>query len=166
MTKRKRDIFTVIKSINNWFEASEHNATASEDHEGEVCCHGTIGTSAASVTTNGWTAEGVESGNDTEPPTCTSDSTEPGNRSEVGGHPVACPEAALPLAVVIGYVTGPEYSQGSGSNKGGQANGYKPGNADEGTSEAPGPVAAVEGERDLTIPAFWRILADTGYDVW
>ena len=154
MTKRKRDIFTVIKSINNWFEASEHNATASEDHEGEISCLGTIGTPAASVTINGWTVEGVESGNDTEPSTCTSDNTKPGNQSEVEGHPVPCPEVAQPLAVVTGYVTGSGYSQGSGSDEGGQVNGYKPGNADKGTSEVPGLVAAVGGERDLTIPAF------------
>ena len=32
MTKRKRDIFTVIKSINNWFESSEHCTNPSFDH--------------------------------------------------------------------------------------------------------------------------------------
>ena len=33
MTKRKRDIFTVIESINNWFEASEHYTNLPSDHE-------------------------------------------------------------------------------------------------------------------------------------
>ena len=32
MTKRKRDIFTVIESINNWFESSEHCTNPSFDH--------------------------------------------------------------------------------------------------------------------------------------
>ena len=32
MTRRKRDIFTVIESINNWFEASEHCTNPSLDH--------------------------------------------------------------------------------------------------------------------------------------
>ena len=34
MTKRKRDVFTIIISINNWFEASEHYTNSTADHEG------------------------------------------------------------------------------------------------------------------------------------
>ena len=34
MTKRKRDVFTVIESINNWFEASKHYTNPTPDLEG------------------------------------------------------------------------------------------------------------------------------------
>ena len=33
MNKRKRDIFTVIESVNNWFEVGEHSADPTPDHE-------------------------------------------------------------------------------------------------------------------------------------
>ena len=36
MTKRKRDIFTVIESINNWFEANEHCTDFPPDNEGSA----------------------------------------------------------------------------------------------------------------------------------
>lgn len=36
MNKRKRDIFTVIESVYNWFEAGDHSTDPTTDHEG-VC---------------------------------------------------------------------------------------------------------------------------------
>ena len=67
MTKRKRDIFTVIESINNWFEASEHSSIPTEDHQVAPIYPGPINAPSTKVTTNGWTAEGLDSGNDAEP---------------------------------------------------------------------------------------------------
>ena len=57
MTKRKRDIFTVIESINNWFEAIEPNTNTSEGPEGEAVGLGAIGTSSDHITTHSGVAE-------------------------------------------------------------------------------------------------------------
>lgn len=57
MTKWKRDIFTVIDSINNWFEASAHNTSPLEDPEGDANHLENSSTSADQVTAKGLVAE-------------------------------------------------------------------------------------------------------------
>ncbi len=47
------------------------------------------------------------------------------------------------------------------SHEGPQPAGYSPG-----TEEITGPDPGSEEEKELTIAAFWRLLADAGYDVW
>ena len=39
MPKRKRDIFTVIESINDWFEASEQDTHSYSEYEGVSSGH-------------------------------------------------------------------------------------------------------------------------------
>ena len=67
MTKRKRDIFIVIESINNWFKANEHYTNPTEDHEGVPSYPEPISDPVGSVTVNDWAAECLEPSNDTEP---------------------------------------------------------------------------------------------------
>ena len=67
MTKRKRDIFTIIESINNWLEASEPTTNTIEGSEGDTGNLGTIRTSSDSITTNGWVVEGVGPDNNAKP---------------------------------------------------------------------------------------------------
>ena len=66
MTKRKREIFTVIESINNWFEASDsinHKAESSEEGAGWIA---TKDTPFESTTTIDCGVEEVSSDHHTE----------------------------------------------------------------------------------------------------
>lgn len=60
MTKRKRDIFTVIESINNWFEASEPAANAPEGLGKEASNPRISGTSSDPTTNPSVTADLTE----------------------------------------------------------------------------------------------------------
>ena len=174
MTKRKRDIFTVIESINNRFEASEHYASPIEDHKGSPSCLGPLNTQATKVTTNGWTAEGLDSGNDAEPWTkdihvasnYTSDNTDIRTQSEVAVSSATRSKADSQLAGRIGEGTDPEDSPGVCSDGGSPADGHNPVSGDDDINEPPVTGTEVQGEGDLTLTSFWRVLADVGYDVW
>ena len=164
MTKRKRDIFTVIESINNWFEASEHNTSTSEDPEGNV--NHLVANSASSdrLTVNGLSAETSRPADTLVPcaealhvsshPNCTS--IGPGPQSEVADRLIPASEASYLSAAEVGHVPTTD-----DSHEGAQPAGYSPG-----TGEITGPSPGAEDERELTIAAFWRLLADAGYDVW
>ena len=67
MTKRKRDIFTVIESINNWFEASEPCTNSTADHEGVSSGPEHISDLGTSIMVNGWAAERPEPVSAAEP---------------------------------------------------------------------------------------------------
>ena len=146
MTKHKRDIFTVIESINNWFEASEPttNTKGSEVAIGNL---GTIDTSSDSIMTNGWVVEGVGPDNDAEPWTEAVQlasnrnhrGTDLGLKAEVAASSIPKPKVSTQWAAVPGSVPGPKVSQGNGDREGGQANGYPQGTVDEGTSDITGP---------------------------
>ena len=174
MTKRKRDIFTVIESINNWFEASEPTTNTFEGPEGDTGCLGTIGTSSDHLTTNGWDAEGAGSDNDSEPwteaaqvaPNHTHEGTGLRPRSEVAASSSPSPKVSPPLTAETGCIPGPEDRQRGCNREGVQATGYHPDAVGESTSEITGPSIEPGEERDLPINAFWRVLADAGYDVW
>ena len=169
MTKRKRDIFTVIESINNWFEANKHDTNTSEDPEGNA--NHLVASSASSdpVTVNGLNAKISRSADTLElcaealhvssHPSCTS--TGPGPQSEVADCLIPASEASYPSAVGAGYVPATEGSPRDSSHEGAQPTGYSPG-----TGETTGPGPRAEEERELVIAAFWRLLADAGYDVW
>ena len=174
MTKRKRDIFTVIESINNWFEASDPTTNTTEDPKGDTGNLGTIGTSSDSITTNGWVVEGAGPDNDAEPwaeavqlgSNHTHGGTDLGLEAEVAASSILAPEASTQWAARPGSVPGLEVIQGEGDREGGQTTGYPQGTVNEGISDITGPGPEPEVERELAIKAFWRVLADAGYDVW
>ena len=169
MTKRKRDIFTVIESINNSFEASEHNTNTSEDPEGNVNHLVVNSVSSDPVTVNGLNAEISRSADTLVPcaealhvsshPSCTSIGRGP--QSEVADRLIPASEASYPSAAGAGHVPATEGSPRDDSHEGAQPTGYSPG-----TGETTGPRPGAEDERELTIAAFWRLLAEYGYDIW
>ena len=67
MTKRKREIFTVIESKNNWFEASDSITHTAESAEGSTGWLLASDTSSDSITTNDWGVEESGSDHHTEP---------------------------------------------------------------------------------------------------
>ena len=169
MTKRKRDIFTVIDSINNWFEASAHNTSPLQDSEGDADHLVNSSTSADQVPANGLVAEIPRSTNTSEPwaeafyvPSHSSDSSiGPGPQAEVGDRLIPAFEALHPPAAGAGYIPAPEGSTKDISHERVQTTGYNPS-----TGEATGPAPGIEEEKERAIAAFWRLLADVGYDTW
>ena len=169
MTKRKRNIFTVIESINNKFEASAHNTSPLEDSEGDANHLVTSSTSSAQLTTNGLAAEISRSADTSEPWAETfyvsshsnHSSIEPRPQAEVADRRIPTSEASYPSAVGAGYVPAPEGSTRDINHERVQTTGGNPS-----TCETTGPVPGIEKERELVIAAFWQLLADVGYDVW
>ena len=174
MTKRKRDIFTVIESINNWFEASEHYTRPAEDHEGASSRLGPISDPTTIVTTNDWAAKCLDSGNDAEPwaevshvaSNCPSDNNEVRVQSEVVGRLATRPKADSQLAVGIGGGTESRNRREAIRNEGSPVDGHGPVGVNEDTNLTLVPCTEVAGEGGLTLTAFWRVLEDAGYDVW
>ena len=164
MTKRKRDIFTIIESINKWFEASESNTNTLEDPEDKTNLLIANNGSSDSLTVNGLSVEssrpaeilipGAEASHVSPHPNCTS--IRPGPRSEVADPLISVSEAPYPPAAEVGHVaaTGDSHERG-------QPAGYSPG-----IGETTGPDPGPEEEGELTTTAFWKLLADAGYDVW
>ena len=171
MTKRKRDIFTIIESINNWLEASEPTTNTIEGSEGDTGNLGTIHTSSDSITTNGWVVEGVGPDNNAKPWTeavqlasnRNHGGTDLGLKVEVAANSIPEPKVSTQWAAVSGSVPGPEVSQGNGDREGGQATEYPQGTVDNGTNNITRPGTEPEVERELAIKAFWRVLADAKY---
>ena len=164
MTKRKRDIFTVIESINNWFEASELNTTTSDGPEGHTNHPITTQGSSNSLTVGDLGAGTSRPADHLGPSAKASHVANspngtgigPGPRPEVAEPLITAPEALYPPA------TEEEHVPANGDrDEGPQPAGYRPG-TEERTGSGPG----AEEERELTIAAFWRLLADAGYDVW
>lgn len=174
MSKRKRDLCTVIESINTLFEAGEPTAHATEDPEGDTGNRGAIGTSSDFSSTNGWLEERPVPRNDPEPrPEAvqlasihTHVSTDPSLEAEVAARSTLTPEVATRWAAGPSSVPGLGFDQGEGDREGGQPTGCLQVTENRGINEITGPCLEPEAERELVIRAFWRLLADAGYDVW
>ena len=174
MTKRKRDIFTVIESINNWFEAGEPTTHTTEDHEGDNGNRGAIGASSDLATTNGWLEERAFPSNDPKPrpeafqlaSSHTSAIIDPSREAEVAAKSTSTPEVATRWAAGPSSVPGLGFDQGEGDREGGQSTGYLQCTENRGIGDITGPGPDPAAERELAIKAFWRVLADAGYNVW
>ena len=170
MPKRKRDLCTVIESINTLFGSGEPTAYATEDHEGDT---GNRGASSDFATTYGWLGEGAAQGSDQESRSeavqlasiHTHVSTYPSREAEVAATTLT-PEVATRWAAGPSGVPGLVSDQGEGDREGGQPAGYIHGTGNRGINEVTGPSLGTEAERELVISAFWRLLADAGHDVW
>ena len=169
MTKRKRDIFTVIESINNWFEASDPTTNVTEGSEGETSGPRAVGTSSDSIVNHIVAAELTESipnnGIWAEAaqvvPSHHHEGIKQQPHTEVATSSSFTPRAAAPLAAPTGYGSEPR-----GDQEDPHLAGYQAGIGSAGTSDLPGPRTTVAVERQLTIDVFWRLLADAGYDIW
>ena len=87
-------------------------------------------------------------------------------QSEVASSSVNHSKAVSQLAIGIGEGPGVENNPRANSDVGSPLDGYHPVIGDEGITEAPATGPEGEGEGNLTMAAFWRVLADAGYDVW
>ena len=97
---------------------------------------------------------------------CTDDGNGCRVQSEVAGSSATCSKVDSQLAVEIEEGTWFEGSQGGSSEEGSPVDGCNPGIRNEDITETPAPGPEGEGEGNLTLTAFWRVLADAGYDVW
>ena len=169
MTKRKRDLFTVIESINNLFEASNLTTNVTEGSEGETSGPRVVGTSSDPIVSPIVAAELIESipndgiwAEDAQVvPSHNYEGIKPQPHAEVATSPSFTPRAAAPLAAPAGYGLEP-----GGDQEDPHLAGYQAGIGSTGTSDLPGPRTTAVVERQLTIDAFWRLLADAGYDIW
>ena len=82
-------------------------------------------------------------------------------QAEVATDSLSSPRAVGPLAAATGYGLIP-----GGDQEDPHLAGYQAGIGSTGTSDLPGPRTTAVVERQLTIDAFWRLLADAGYDIW
>lgn len=174
MPKRKRDIFTVIESINNWFEASNQDSHSYSAHEGVSSGHETTGDTLNQLTVNGWVAEGQEPGtNDGSATTLSHVAPSRLHSSEGVGRPSDLEEGDV--AVLRNdhqLVTGTGKagtSQGTPAANGTPERpiaGYRPNISDLGPSLIPVPTTGTTGVEEPTGRAFWQLLKDAGYDVW
>ena len=169
MTKRKRDSFTVIESINNWFEASEPTTNVTEGSEGEASSPKVVGTSSDPIANHIVAAELAGSISNEGPwteavqvvPNHSHEGIERQPQAEVAASSSLSPRVAAPLAATTGYGSDP-----GGDQENPHRDGYQAGIGSEGTSDLPRPRTTAAVERQLTIDAFWRLLADAGYDIW
>ena len=169
MTKRKRDTFNVIDSVNNWVETGAHNLNPLVDPEGDANHPVNSDTSADQVPAHGLGVEAQGSASTSEPRFGLLDGPSPNSGPNVGPEPrsevtdyllTAC-EAPYPPAVGTGYLPAPEGITSDTSHERVQAAGYNPD-----IGETTNPFLGPEEERERTIAAFWRLLADAGYDIW
>ena len=157
MTKRKRELITIVDSINHWFEAGGSNTQTSESPKRETVSCSTVSTLLVQPTNQSGVEEVVVPRTEVEQvvPGLSYEGTTGGLRSDVAtktpinlGHPAQ-------LAAVTGR--GPDHE----GRTEGRDSGYP-----AGTSDLPGPSTGAETERQLVLEAFWQLLADAGYETW
>lgn len=161
MTKRKRDVFTVIESINNWFEASENRTTSTADPEGDSSGSEHINNPGANTTVNDWAAASPETVSDAGP------WEEAGHMASGNTKLEVRPEVAEGAATYT--ADGSRVSKGIGwgtKEEEGSTGTSGPGSSGEDTRSIPTPGTEVAGEVDLALTAFWDVLKAAGYDVW
>ena len=163
MTKRKRDIFTVIESINNWFEAGEHCTITSEASEASANHLVTGTTSHDPLTANRLAAEVSEPWTEAVhvDPNCSHVMTNLNPQSEVADPLIPALDVSCPVTAGSRY--GPVTEDLNQDNRYG---GVQTTGDSLCTSETAIPGSEAERERELTITTFWRLLADAGYEVW
>ena len=145
MTKRKRELITIVDSINQWFEAGGSNTQTSESPEGE-----TVGCSTVSALpvqpTNKSEVEGVivpRTESDQVVLGLSYEVTTGGPRSNVAARTPISLGRSSPLAAVTGQGPGHK-GRVEGLNSGYPA----------GTSDLPGPGTRAETERQLVLEVF------------
>ena len=157
MTKRKRELITIVDSINNWFEAGGSSTQISESPEGEAVGCSSVGTPPVQLT-NQVGAEEV-AGPRTEvgqvAPSLNYEGTTGGLRSNVAARSPLNPEHLAQLAAVTGRVPSHE------GRLEGRDSGYP-----AVTIDLPCPDTGADIERQLVLDAFWQLLADAGYETW
>ena len=174
MPKRKRDIFTVIESINNWFEASNPDSHSSSAHEGVSSGHETTGDTLTQLTVNGWVAEGQKHGTNDKSattlshvaPSCSHSSEGVGRLAELDEGDVAVPRTDHQLVMGKGKAGTPQGAPTSNGAPKRPVDGYRPDISDLGPSLVPAPTTGTAGVEEPTGRAFWQLLKDAGYDVW
>ena len=116
MTKRKRDTFNVIDSVNNWVEAGAHNLNPLVDPEGDANHPVNSDTSADQVPAHGLDVEAQGSASTSKPrfglldgpsPNC-GPNVGPEPKSEVTDYLVTAREAPYPPAAGTWYLPAPE----------------------------------------------------------
>lgn len=135
MPKRKGDVFTVIESINNWFEASEHYTHSHSEHEGVPSGPEPNSNALTKLTVNGWVAECQELGNDEGSATTLShvapnrsdSSNGVGCRFELVEEEATGPRSDPQLASCTGEVVKPNGAPEATDSEESPAGGYGPG---------------------------------------
>lgn len=165
MTKGKRDIFTVIESINNWFEAGEHYTNPPVDHEGscsnserttglEICPE--IDAQAAG---SGISATHTEVSDKVG---CKSPNCHPGHvgsevipelSREIPGRSSDSPRPSTKTEGVAGY-------EGEATHDG------EPGDPTLDNRLIPPVVTEESDQTDYVFTGIWRVFKEAGYDVW
>ena len=159
MTKRKRDVFTVIESINNWFEASENSTTPTTDLEEKPRCFEHIRSSRSEVTVTNWAAASTEAVGGSVP-------------WEEAGH-VALSRAELETRFEVARESTTYPADRSWVFEGTWARTQErpavagePGGTGGDIRSRPHLGTEVVGEEDDTLTTFWDVLRAAGYDVW
>ena len=165
MTKRKRDICTVIESINHWFEVGEQHTNPPSDYEGstsgleqttDLRLQPEIGTSAAERDTQvAYTDRGEEGG--CEPPNCHIGHVE---AKEITGRSKEIPDSPS-----NGYrpLTGTEVA--AGYERGACPEG-EPGHPSPDNRRVPPAGTEEEDRPEPNLTSIWKVFHDAGYDVW
>ena len=163
MGKRKREVFTVIESVPNWFEA--HTSTVIKTVEGEgVVNH--LGSGSCDISsTRGYlqSAGGVANEPNQFPPVHVAATTGTGSIPVVGHTRVGTDRLGVsPLAFDSADVAKPHVDEGREQPTIHIATGsvrYLDG-------ELPQGMGGVQVEEDPTSAAFWQLLRDASYHVW
>ena len=159
MTKRKRDVFTVIEAINNWFEASENPITPTTDLEGSPSCFDSGCNTESEAPVANCTVPAPGSVGDPVP------WKELGHGSfgsaQLGvGSEVAEKDAIYPA----------DESRVSGEAEAGTERGPadigEPGSSGEGIQPIHQLDTEVKEEAEVNFASFWDVLRSAGYDVW
>ena len=153
MTKRKRDLLTVMEAINSWFETSENPIAPNTDPAGSPNNIASEGPTANCVVpapgSVGETVRWEELGH-----------VSPGN-AQLG----TCSEVAGSYAI---YPAGePRVSRGTkAGTERGPADVGNPGSSSKGIQPIPQLGAEVKGEGEVSFATFWDVLRAAEYDVW
>ena len=159
MTKRKRDVLTVIESINDWFEASDTSTTPTTDLEGSFSGSELGGISAFKATTTEWEAANSETVGDSVPWEGVSQvslgGTELGTKSKVAADHATYLADGSRVPEVARAVT-----------EEGPATVSEPGRSGEDNRPIPQLGTGVTREADVNPNVLWDLLRTVGYDVW
>lgn len=174
MPKRKGDVFTVIESINNWFEANEQYTHSHSEHEGVPGGSEPNSNALTELIVNGWAAKCPEPSNDERfattishvAPNRSDSSDGVGCISELAEEEATCSTSDPKLVVCTGKAVKSKGAPEANDNEGDPAGGYGPGISGLVPSLIPSPATGVTGDEGLTCTAFWQLLQDADYDVW
>ena len=174
MPKRKRDIFTVIESINNWFEASAQYTTSDREHEGIPSGFEPNGEAIAESKVDGWSAEDLgangEGGSVSTvslvASSCPDSSGQVRTRSELAGGAANCSTLEIHLELGNNEVAKPQGVPDDHGYEGRPLAGYDPASLSPTSNLVPASDTGESGGDNLAPHAFWQVLKDAGYDIW